>query len=55
VTLLGIVANDFTGELLGFPKDFGLPVSYTIVHALTAAAGLYGGFASREAKPATAS
>lgn len=46
VTILGIVANDFTGELLGYPDDFGLPVSYNIVHALTAVVALYAGFAT---------
>lgn len=56
VTVLGVVANDFTGELLGFPEDFGLPVSYNIVHALTAIVALYAGFASSRASagPATA-
>lgn len=44
VTLLGFVARDFTGNLLGF--DGPLPWSYNIVHLATAVFALIAGFAS---------
>lgn len=47
VTLLGFVARDFTGNLLGF--DGPLPWSYNIVHLLTAAVALFAGFAAERA------
>ena len=43
VTLLGIFARDFAGDLLGFGGP--LPWSYNVVHALTAVAALIAGFA----------
>lgn len=42
VSVLGIVARDFTGKLLGFHG--ALPWSYNIVHVLTAVAALAAGF-----------
>jgi hypothetical protein len=47
VTLLGIFARDFTGELLGF--DGPLPWSYNVVHLITAAVALFAGFAAERA------
>jgi hypothetical protein len=47
VTLLGIVARDFTGDLLGF--DGPLPWSYNVVHLITAAVALFAGFAAERA------
>lgn len=44
VTALGVFAEPFTGKLLGFHG--GLPVTYNIVHAATAAAALFAGFAA---------
>lgn len=44
VTVLGFVARDFTGELLGF--DGALPWSYNIVHLATAVVALFAGFAA---------
>lgn len=54
VTALGFIAPDFTGKLLGF--DGSLPLSYNIVHAVTAAAALFAGFAAERAygRPQTA-
>lgn len=43
LTVLGFVARDLTGEILGF--DGPLPWSYNLVHLLTAAAALFAGFA----------
>ena len=43
VTLLGVVARDLTGDLLGF--DGPPPWSYNIVHAATAVFALIAGFA----------
>lgn len=57
VTLLGFVARDWTGDLLGY--DGGLPWIYNFVHLLTAAVALFAGFAAtrvyseRPASPAT--
>jgi hypothetical protein len=47
VAVLGIFVEPLTGQLLGFPG--GLPVSYNIVHVLTAAAALFAGFAAERA------
>lgn len=55
VTLLGVVARDFTGSLLGF--DGGLPWSYNVVHAATAVLALFAGFAAQRvygSRPQTA-
>lgn len=47
VAVLGIFVEPLTGQLLGFPGS--LPVSYNIVHVLTAAAALFAGFAAERA------
>jgi hypothetical protein len=47
VTILGFFVEPLTGQLLGFPN--GLPLSYNIVHLLTAAAALFAGFAATRA------
>ncbi len=47
VTLLGFVARDLTGELLGF--DGPLPWSYNVVHLLTALVALFAGFVATRA------
>ncbi|HXF37299.1 MAG TPA: DUF4383 domain-containing protein [Actinomycetota bacterium] len=52
LTLWGVVAPDSLGAFLGYAG--GIPVSYNIVHALTAAVALYAGFASRAPSRATA-
>lgn len=45
LTAYGFIAPDTVGDLLGFEGD--LPVSYHLIHALTALAALYAGFATR--------
>jgi hypothetical protein len=52
VTLLGFVARDLTGQLLGF--DGPLPWSYNLVHLATAAVALFAGFAAERAYSRTA-
>ena len=47
VTLLGVLVEPLTGQLLGFPD--ALPMSYNLVHLLTAAAALFAGFAAQRA------
>ena len=47
VALLGIFVEPLTGQLLGFPE--ALPMSYNVVHVLTAAAALFAGFAAQRA------
>jgi uncharacterized protein DUF4383 len=47
VALLGLFVEPLTGQLLGFPE--ALPMSYNIVHVLTAAAALFAGFAAQRA------
>jgi Domain of unknown function (DUF4383) len=47
VTLLGLFVEPLTGQLLGFPG--ALPMSYNVVHLLTAAAALFAGFAAQRA------
>jgi uncharacterized protein DUF4383 len=47
VTLLGLFVEPLTGKLLGFTGS--LPMSYNIVHLLTAAAALFAGFAATRA------
>jgi hypothetical protein len=47
VTLLGLFVEPLTGQLLGFPG--ALPMSYNLVHLLTAAAALFAGFAAQRA------
>ena len=47
VSILGIFVEPLTGQLLGFPN--GLPLSYNLVHVLTAAAALFAGFAADRA------
>jgi hypothetical protein len=45
ITVFGLLAPETLGDLLGFAGD--IPMSYNIVHALTAAVALYSGFATR--------
>ncbi len=52
VTVFGVVARGTAGDVLGFPG--ALPWSYNVVHALTAVAALYAGFAMRELSTARA-
>jgi Domain of unknown function (DUF4383) len=47
VAVLGLFVEPLTGQLLGFPG--GLPLSYNLVHILTAAAALFAGFAAQRA------
>ena len=47
VTLVGLFVEPLTGQVLGFPE--ALPLSYNIVHLLTAAAALFAGFAAQRA------
>lgn len=47
VTILGFVARDFTGDLLGY--DDGLPWIYNFIHLATAALALFAGFAAERA------
>lgn len=55
VTVLGLVAGDFTMELIGYGENTGgVPVIYTLVHGLTAVAALYAGFSGAGARAATA-
>ena len=45
VTVLGLIAPSFTMDtLLDYGPGLSVPIAYTLVHALTAAAGLYAGF-----------
>jgi hypothetical protein len=52
ITVFGIVAPDTLGDLLGY--ESGIPASYNVVHALTAVAALYAGFATRSSYGRTA-
>jgi hypothetical protein len=45
LTVVGLIAGEFTMGLLGYEGAPAVPISYTIVHAVTAAGGLYAGFA----------
>ena len=47
VALLGLFVEPLTGQLLGFSG--ALPMSYNVVHVLTAAAALFAGFAAQRA------
>jgi hypothetical protein len=47
VAALGVFVEPLTGQLLGFPD--ALPLSYNLVHLLTAAAALFAGFAAQKA------
>lgn len=47
VTVLGLFVEPLTGKLLGF--NGSLPMSYNVVHLLTAAAALFAGFAATRA------
>ena len=53
VTLLNVFASNFYAELVGLGEGAGTPVVYTIVHAATATAALYAGYASRYATTET--
>ena len=45
VTVLGLIAPSFTMDtLLDYGPNLSVPIAYTLVHALTAGAGLYAGF-----------
>ena len=45
VTVVGLLAPSFTMDtLLDYGPNLSVPIAYTLVHALTAAAGLYAGF-----------
>lgn len=45
VTVLGLIAPSFTMDsLLDYGPGLSVPIAYTLVHGLTAAAGLYAGF-----------
>ena len=52
LTLYGFIAPDSLGDLLGFEGD--IPMSYNVVHALTAVVALYAGFATRASSGRTA-
>lgn len=45
ISAYGFISPDGLGDVLGFSSD--IPVSYDVVHALTAAIALYVGFATR--------
>jgi hypothetical protein len=45
ITVFGVAAPGSLGDLLGYEGD--IPASYNVVHALTAVAALYAGFATR--------
>ena len=45
LTVAGVIAGEFTIGILGYEGAPAVPISYTIVHALTAAGGLFVGFA----------
>lgn len=45
LTVAGLIAGEPTMGLLGYEGAPAVPISYTIVHAVTAAGGLYAGFA----------
>jgi hypothetical protein len=47
VAVLGVVVEPLTGQLLGFPG--ALPMTYNLVHILTAGAALFAGFAAQRA------
>lgn len=47
VTALGLFVEPLTGKLLGFSGS--LPMSYNLVHLLTAVAALFAGFAATRA------
>ena len=45
LTVVGLMAGELTMGLLGYDGAPAVPISYTLVHAVTAAGGLYAGFA----------
>jgi hypothetical protein len=45
LTVVGLLAGELTMGLLGYDGAPAVPISYTLVHAVTAAGGLYAGFA----------
>jgi predicted permease len=47
-TILGLVAGELTMGFLGYEGVTSVPISYTILHALTAIGAVYAGFAARE-------
>jgi hypothetical protein len=48
VTVVGLVLPSTTMDLLGYGEDLSVPIAYTLVHALTAVAGLYAGFVASD-------
>jgi hypothetical protein len=44
LTVAGLIAGEFTTRLLGYEGAVAVPISYTVVHGVTAAGGLYAGF-----------
>ena len=49
VTVLGLIAPSFTMDtLFDYGPDLSVPIAYTLIHALTAAAGLYAGFVAED-------
>jgi uncharacterized protein DUF4383 len=51
LTLWGFLSPSSLGQLLGYVGD--IPISYNVVHLLTAVAALYAGFASRSTTAAS--
>ena len=45
LTIYGFLAPDRLGEMLGYSGD--IPMTYNVVHALSAVVALYAGFATR--------
>jgi hypothetical protein len=49
VTVLGLIAPSFTmDDLLDYGPGLSVPISYTLIHAVTAVAGLYAGFVAED-------
>ncbi len=49
VTVLGLIAPSFTmDDLLDYGPGLSVPISYTLIHAVTALAGLYAGFVAED-------
>ena len=54
VFLLGLFAGKFTMDLLGYEGAPSVPISYQIIHFVTAAGALFAGFARSAPRTATA-
>jgi Domain of unknown function (DUF4383) len=50
LTVVGLVAGELTMRLLGYEGAPAVPISYTILHGVSAAGALYAGF-SRQGRP----